>query len=331
MSRCNTKLFFGPMSTECIEAVFRYSSLHSVSLGLISSKNQIDYNRGYVNKWTTQEYVEFISVMKKKYTAANIILCRDHCGPGFNGRDDLEDVYQTILADLYFGFDLIHFDFCHYKGSEAEKLYETLKAIEFALKYNPDLLIEVGTEENAGVPAEDLYKLDLYTDFFQKYIPVDFYVVQTGSLVYDGRQVGVFNKKRVLRAKRLLQSKGILLKEHNADYLEDEEIIDRRVRVDAMNIAPEMGTIQTIALVDLIDQYFPDKKLKWKTQCVDSKKWMKWTENKNKAWILSGHYNFCGRAYQEVIESLNRKLDLTEYLIALLMERIDDYVGCFGT
>src|SRR4051812_15384473 len=111
-------LAIGPMSSEIIEAVFYYSNFFRVPLMLIASKNQIDYAGGYVNNWTTAEYMEFVNTMKKQYPLAKVKICRDHCGPGFNGKTDLKDVYKTIEEDIKTGFDLIHIDFCHCPGTK---------------------------------------------------------------------------------------------------------------------------------------------------------------------------------------------------------------------
>ena len=104
------------MSSEIIEATFRYSQYHRTELMLIASKNQIDYNGGYVNSWTTDEYVEFVEEMREEYPHSNVKLCRDHCGPGFNGVYDLDDTYKTIESDVKNGFELIHIDFCYFNS-----------------------------------------------------------------------------------------------------------------------------------------------------------------------------------------------------------------------
>ena len=57
----------GPMSSETIEAVFRYSHFHRKQIMLIASKNQIDYSGGYVNHWTTKEYCSALYELKNKY------------------------------------------------------------------------------------------------------------------------------------------------------------------------------------------------------------------------------------------------------------------------
>ena len=40
------KIGIGPMSSEVIEAVYKYSSINNKELMLIASKNQIDHNGG---------------------------------------------------------------------------------------------------------------------------------------------------------------------------------------------------------------------------------------------------------------------------------------------
>jgi fructose/tagatose bisphosphate aldolase len=150
MNNQKLELCLGPMSSEVIEAVYKSSNETGKKLFLIASKNQIDYNRGYVNNWTTKEYMSFINTMKEKYSESNVLVCRDHCGPGFNGIQDLKDVMSTIKADIENGFDLIHIDYCHFKGTQDEKLAASKKAVEYCLELNPNIQLEIGTDENVG-------------------------------------------------------------------------------------------------------------------------------------------------------------------------------------
>src|SRR6185436_8021027 len=113
------KLGVGPMSEEIVEATFSYSQKSNQPLMLISTKNQIDHNGGYVNNWTTTQYLDYIKNLTSKYPSAKVYVCRDHLGPGFKNHD-LADVYKTADDDVANGFDLIHVDFCHYKGERAE-------------------------------------------------------------------------------------------------------------------------------------------------------------------------------------------------------------------
>ena len=56
-----------------------------------------------------------------KYKNAKVKICRDHCGPGFNGKQNINDVYKTIDSDIENDFDLIHVDF-----SKAKKNYKQI-------------------------------------------------------------------------------------------------------------------------------------------------------------------------------------------------------------
>ena len=71
------------MSQEAIEAVFSYSSAYAYPLMLIASRNQIDWDRGYVLR--TAEFGDYVCDLGRRYPLADVKVCRDHCGPGFRG------------------------------------------------------------------------------------------------------------------------------------------------------------------------------------------------------------------------------------------------------
>ena len=60
----NSKLGIGPMSSEVIEAVYRYSHFFRKELMLIVSKNQVDYTGGYVNNWNTEQNLGSIAFLR---------------------------------------------------------------------------------------------------------------------------------------------------------------------------------------------------------------------------------------------------------------------------
>ena len=328
-----SNLAIGPMSTEIIEAIFRFSHYMRRELMIISSKNQIDHSGGYVNNWTTREFMEFVKTMREKDPHSNVKICRDHCGPGFNGIYDLEDSYKTIEADIKNGFDLIHIDFCNFKGTKEQQFEESKKAIEYCYKLNPRIMIEVGTDENMGTNfgVVNIKELEKEINFFTSFCKPEFYVVQTGSLVKEINQVGNFNKDFIKRASDLLKSRGIKLKEHNADYLSKEEIKTREGIVDAMNIAPQLGVVQTMIVLkkcliyginftDFLNEVY--KKGKWK-------KWMhnNTEENKFLCCVIAGHYHFSSENYKRLIEKLNEREDIRENIVNSVMEVIDHYAA----
>ena len=326
-------LGIGPMSSEVIEAVFRYSHYYRKQLMLIASKNQIDYKGGYVNNWTTQQLSEYVSKLRHLYNYSNVKICRDHCGPGFNGSQDLSDTYETIRNDIANGFDLIHFDFCHYEGPLDKRLEETKKAIEFALNLNPKLLLEIGTDENMGTGygPMNLSEIEKEMEYFKSFCSPQFYVVQTGSLIKEINQIGSFNKDFVSQVSTIARSKGMRIKEHNADYLDKESVALRKNLVGAMNIAPQFGVVQTVLTLNKCLSYGVDPSV-FVDFCYESNKWSKWLsrntkENKMLCSIIAGHYNFSSESYKEIIRRLGEKEDIREYLIGNLMNIIDHYEG----
>ncbi len=326
----NAKLGFGPMSTEIIEAIFRYSHYYRKELMIIPSKNQIDHSGGYVNGWTTHQFVKFINEMKEKYPMSNIKLCRDHCGPGFNGVHDLNDVYQTIETDIKNGFHLIHIDFCLYKGSKDKMLEESKKAIEYCLSLNPNILIEVGTDENLGMnfTTNEVKVIEKEINFFKSFCDPIFYVVQTGSLVREISQVGSFNKSFIEKVICILRKYNLKLKEHNADYLSKQELIKRRGLVDAMNIAPQLGVVQTNYVLNKCLLYG----IKFDTfmnEVYNGKRWEKWMyknePNKLLCTLIAGHYHFNSNEYKLLIDKLKEHEDVKENIIECVMNVINHY------
>ncbi|NCN07258.1 hypothetical protein GW933_01050 [Candidatus Falkowbacteria bacterium] len=325
------ELGFGPMSSESIEAVYRYSNYNRRRLMLIASKNQIDHSGGYVNNWTTDQYAAYISKMKELYPQAEVLVCRDHCGPGFNGNDDLSDVYKTIDADIKNNFDLIHIDFCHIKGDKDHQLSESKKVIEYCKKLNPKIKLEVGTDENLGInySINNLDEIEKEVDYFTEFCQPDFFVVQTGTLIKEVNQVGNFNQEFITDASKILQNRNIKLKEHNADYLSEDEINKRIGIVGAMNIAPQLGVVQTMTVLNKCLIYgidFTD----YANEVYNGKKWSKWLntntpENKFLCIAIAGHYHFASSTYQRLIEQLNKQEDIVETIINNLTEIINHY------
>lgn len=321
----------GPMSSETIEAAFRYSNYHRKELMLIPSKNQIDYNGGYVNGWTTKDFVKHVRELKNIYSNSSIKICRDHCGPGFNGINNLKDVYKTIKSDIENGFDLIHIDFCHLKGSKDIQLKESKKAIQYALTLNPNILFEIGTDENAGINygLPNIPEIEIEIDFFKDICNPEFYVVQSGSLVKEINQVGNFNLNFIKHINQLAKTKGIKIKEHNSDYLDTDSLSLRKGIVDAMNVAPQFGVVQTLTVLGECLTYGINT-TDFLNESYKSNKWKKWLfknkpNNKMLCSIISGHYVFNSKSYKNIIAKLNEHEDIKETIINKLMEIIHLY------
>jgi len=328
-----SNLAFGPMSKEVIEAIFRYSSQFNTQLMLISSRNQVDAKTGYV--FTTEQYASYIGEMKQKYPRADIIICRDHCGPSFgNCREySLDGTKETIKCDLENGFDLIHLDLCLATWlSHEEKLNHTIDLMRYALSLKSDVMFEIGTDKNIGVAETDIDRI--ISDATQCRTVTDpvFYVVQTGSLVTEARNSGTFATETIWKISNMLHKRGIKLKEHNADYLTAEQINLRRGVVDAINIAPQLGVIQTSHVLSQAMVYGIDVQ-PFVQKVVFGYNWRKWSESTGNHMLyamIAGHYHFGEHEYKDLIKRLSEICDIRESIISEVSKVIDHYSKSLG-
>ena len=94
------RLFVGPMSKEIVDIVLDYSSGNNC-LGLIPSRRQIEHDGGYVNDWATLDFANHVKKSQK-----NVLLVRDHGGPGQGSVDD--DGSLSLIVDIASGFHILH-------------------------------------------------------------------------------------------------------------------------------------------------------------------------------------------------------------------------------
>lgn len=300
----NFKLGFGPMSQDIIRIIADYAERHQQPLMLIASRNQIDADSGYVMH--TEDFGNLLNALPRSY----LRICRDHCGPYFlDAEKDLtqaqaiEACKKTIAHDIENGFDLIHIDTsrCTDGYAVADEL------IKFCLDKNPNIRFEFGTEENVGLAAST----QKYTDdvnFAKQYANMEFVVAQTGSLVHEDLQVGVFDADMVQGLVKVANTAGVKLKEHNADYLTAVEIAQRRdLGIHALNIAPQLGVAQTklmrrLALLRGLD----DQWNAFAQTVIDSGKWNKWTESTDADHRVNvaGHYLFRSNEAQMLMANI---------------------------
>jgi fructose/tagatose bisphosphate aldolase len=300
------KMGFGPMSKEIIDILGSYSLKTKTPIMIIASRNQVDFNSGYV--CTTQELLEQIA----QYKTQNLLVCRDHCGPYFSDADrgmNLELAMArskaTILTDIKNKMDLIHIDVSRIPEKQLERGREL---IEFALSQYDKIMLEFGSEDNTGEDiASSIARLDEQLEFLQQYKNnVKFFVTQTGSLTKGG-QVGKFDLETNKLIAKKIHDAGFLFKEHNADYFTDEDI---KLRIDAgidsLNIAPQLGKVQT----DLLKKYAPEDK--WQTfadYVYQQGNWRRWVSDngrdKDNAVSVSGHYCFNSNEYKDIIANID--------------------------
>jgi hypothetical protein len=303
------KLGFGPMSLEIIDILSEHSKINNYPLMIIASRNQVDYNSGYV--CTTQDLVDRVA----DYRTANLLVCRDHCGPYFADADRgltveqaIERCKHTIKADIEAGFDLIHIDVSRIKENQ---LSYARDLIDYTLNLRYDIMLEFGSEDNTGVDiASSIGRIDSQLDFLAQYRDnIKFFVTQTGSLTKDG-QAGQFDVASNRQVGEQIRASGLLFKEHNADYFTQEQLEQRvDAGVDSLNIAPQLGKIQT----DLLKEFAPADLWTAFSNVVYSKNyWQRWVDegvtDQDIAVSVSGHYCFNSDEYKNIIAAIDYTL-----------------------
>ena len=370
--RC-TLLGVGPMSLNCVDAAIELANEFEAPLLLIASRRQIDaeeFGGGYVNNWTTQEFANYVIDHDQK---GKILLARDHGGPwqstkevteNLSLRRAMDSAKLSYLRDLEAGFQVLHIDpsvDIHSEPNVDEILDRVFELYEYcwahALRLGREVIFEVGTEEQSGSTntQEELdYTLNELLKFCNKNnIPQpSFVVIQTGTRVMETRNVGSFDTPlrvsnelpaeiQVPKMIEICNRYGIMMKEHNTDYLSDEALQwHPRLGIHAANVAPEFGVAETLALVNILEknnlQKLSDEFLKLS---YDSKKWEKWmledtTASDRDRSIISGHYVFSkleceelkGKARNELIK---KNIDLDAYLKREVKRSIFRYMKNF--
>jgi hypothetical protein len=281
------KYFIGPMSKNIVDAIVEFCKETKNEIALIPSRRQVEWNGGYVNNWTTEEFSKY----------SNLIKQRDHSGPGQGIHDD--NGYESLKHDCQY-LDLIHIDPWKKYPEFNLGLEETIKMIEFCYELNPNIQYEVGTEE--AIRRFESYELaDLMHQLQHRLLPeiykqIKYLVIQSGTSLKGTNQTGTYDTSRLVEMLGVCKQFNILSKEHNGDYIPVSVIKEKfSLGLDAINIAPEFGVIETQTYLDNIE----DNKLfdRFWQICYDSKKWEKWVNpgfdpylNKRELIKICGHY-----------------------------------------
>lgn len=343
-SRRCTLLGVGPMSQNCVDACIELANEANVPLFLIASRRQIDSQElggGYVNRWHTREFAEYVTTRDKK---SNVILSRDHGGPWQNEREvkqglslrlAMDSAKASYLEDLKSGFQKIHIDpsIDLYGGATVDDIIDrVLDLYEFcwshAQRLGQEVIFEIGTEEQtgatSGTEAELHYVLrEIKLRCGSAGLPLPtFVVVQTGTKVIETRNVGSFDSPvrvanelaveiQVPKMLEVCRNHGVMLKQHNTDYLSDESLKwHPRLGIHSANVAPEFGVTETRALLEAFKVAGRDDLGgRFVEVALASGKWKKWVYPESslsdiQLASICGHYVF---ADPEVVE-LKREL-----------------------
>ena len=299
------KLCIGPMSKNIVDAVIELSN-DNITLGFCASRRQVEYDGGYVNNWTTESFVKYV-----KNKSSNLLLCRDHGGPGQG--NDMDDGLDSFSYDSKY-MDLIHIDPWKKFQSLEDGLKKTIEDINYCYSINKKCLYEVGTEESIRrMTSAELHtfltglKNGLDGKVFNKII---YAVIQSGTSLEEDGNTGNYEESRLKDMISVCKEFSLLSKEHNGDYLDKKTYKEKfDLGLDSINIAPEFGTIETLCILDRIKN---DTNLFEEIYniCYNSGKWKKWVakdfdphSNKKQIVKISCHYVFSDEKFRNILKS----------------------------
>ena len=301
------KYFIGPVSKNVVDAIVEFCSKTNNIIGLIPSRHQVEWNGGYANNWTTEEFSKYVTTLP---------LQRDHSGPGQGNNDD--DGFESLVYDAKY-FQLIHIDPWKKYPRYLDGLEKTIEMIKFAYDINPQLIFEVGTEE--AIRPFEADELDQLVVDLRVALPKEIYerikylVIQSGTSLKGTDQIGKYNPDRLKQMIKVTKKHNLLSKEHNGDYIPVEVIEEKfDLGLDAINIAPEFGLIETLTYLSEIK----DKKVfdRFWQICYDSKRWVKWVNpgfdpymNKEQLIKICGHYVLTNPEFISEIKSQFPNID----------------------
>lgn len=301
-SKLYKEFYLGPMTKNVVDVIKSFNTNKNY-FGLIPSRRQIEtlaLGSGYVNNWSTELFTEYVG-------PENIIL-RDHAGPMQGANND--DGKLSIKNDISSGINFIHVDPWKNSRNIKEGINQTLEFINYCESLSNNVFYEVGTEEAIfKYTPDELNKI--LKDIKQRLSPsvfnkIVFGVVQSGTSVTSLKNSGTFDKIKSKEMSDICHSYGLYSKEHNSDYLTDDEIMKRiSCGVDSLNIAPEMGVIETKTIMTRMNKKTRND---FYDLCFKSNKWKKWIDPKKdipSPEIISkicGHYVFASKAFKENIK-----------------------------
>lgn len=299
----NCKLYIGCVSKNTIDAVIEYSNENNIVLGLIPSRRQVDFDGGYINH-TNKSLYDYV-----RSKSDNVILQRDHGGPSQGKK--IDDGIISLLDDCKY-YDLLHIDPWKQYSDLDVGLQKTKELIELCISNNYKGQFEIATEQS--IREFNVKEVEYLIQKLKQY-PLKYIVIQSGTSLKENINTGVYDEHRLIEFCRLASSHNYLSKEHNGDYIDNNLIKSKFSNgLDAINIAPEFGLIETNCYLDKIKS---NKKLLdlFYQLCYDSNQWKKWVNkdfdinNKINLIQICGHYVLESKIFKE--EIISKMQDLT--------------------
>lgn len=383
-----THIGVGPMSYNLLRAALELAQEKRFPLIFIASRNQVDSDRfggGYVCGFDQKRFVEATDKIAEEIGFDGLCyFCRDHGGPWQRDKERsdklpveeaMEIGYESYIDDIKAGFDLLHIDPTkdpHCSGvvplsTVLERTIRLIEKIEAARRENgwKEIAYEVGTEETMGglidpKVFEDFIRA-LKAELEKKGLPMPLFVVgQTGTLTRLTSNVGHYDTPTATNLSNITHRYGTGLKEHNGDYLANRILLEHPViGLDAMNVAPEFGLVETEALLELSaieDKFIAAEKRSGvraalAKHAVEGERWRKWmVGDKREASVaeimkneedvqlitkMCGHYTLEDAEVKSAVARLNENiaslgLQPQRYVVKKIKDSIDRYIYCFN-
>ena len=307
------KIFVGPMTKNVVDEVKYFNKNQKNFFGIIPSRRQIECERlggGYVNNWTTEKFTKYVSEEA-------------------NGLESLE-------SDIKSGITFLHIDPWKSVSSFEAGVKRTKDLIEHCLLVNKDCYFEVGTEE-AIFPysPKELGQMlaDLEKGLGDNFSKIVYGVVQSGTSILGMKNTGNFSKEKSAEMSRVCHSYGLYSKEHNSDYLSSNEIRMRlNAGVDSLNIAPELGVLETKAIMEILSEREVLRERFIKI-CYDSGKWRKWVSEEPKKEVVAeicGHYVFGSKEFDQIKQKLNEDFEVDNLVCSKIRKKLNEIYQIAG-
>ena len=217
------KYFIGPMSKNIVDSILDFQSETGEVIGFIPSRRQVEFDGGYVNRWTTERFREYVG---------NSFVTRDHGGPGQGFVED--DGFASLAEDCKY-LDMIHIDPWKKHSGFEDGLRWTVNMIKYCHARNENLLFEVATEESIRrFEVAEIYAL--LGALEQRLTPsefsrVEYCVIQSGTSLKGNANTGEYDKQRLVDMVEAVQGFNLKTKEHNGDYLPIELMKEELINI----------------------------------------------------------------------------------------------------
>ena len=318
-------------------------------------------------------YYDANNIEKVVKKAEKVFLARDHGGPwhsivekdkNLNIDDAMKSSKKSFEEDILAGFDFLHLDPSIPIQGENLTVNKILNRLfelygytyEFAKQNNKVVQFELGTEEQDGY-GQNLDQFEYFLNETQKFcdrnkiIKPTFVVAQTGTKVMEYQNVGIFKDDitsnsdlsfdHLKQTIEICNKYGVMLKEHNTDYLSTEALSLRPILgIHASNVAPEFGIVETKGFLYLLNTFgYKEEFDLFVDIAIQSNKWIKWMLKDSKASkidkaIICGHYIFANEQIIQMKEKvaselLNKNINLDVYLKTLIEQSMTRYLQLF--